>query len=36
MRLIEISERIAINGVTGSGRELRDRVGADADAILRL
>jgi hypothetical protein len=35
-RLIEISDTIAINGVPVSGRELRERVGADADAILRL
>jgi hypothetical protein len=36
VRLIEISDTIAINGVPISGRELRERVGADADAILRL
>ena len=36
VRLIEISDTIAINGVVVSGRELRDRVGADADPILRL
>ena len=36
VRLIEISDTIAINGVAVSGRELRDRVGADADPILRL
>jgi hypothetical protein len=36
VRLIEISDTIAINGVPLSGRELRERVGADADAILRL
>jgi hypothetical protein len=36
VRLIEISETIAINGVAVSGRELRERVGADADAILRV
>jgi hypothetical protein len=36
VRLIEISDTIAINGVAVSGRELRERVGADADAILRL
>src|SRR6266513_90960 len=36
VRLIEISDTIAINGVPVSGRELRERVGADADAILRL
>jgi hypothetical protein len=36
VRLIEISDTIAINGVPVSGRELRERVGADADAILQL
>src|SRR5439155_581115 len=36
VRLIEISDTIAINGVPVSGRELRERIGADADAILRL
>jgi len=36
VRLIEISDTIAINGVSVSGRELRERVGADADTILRL
>jgi hypothetical protein len=36
VRLIEVSDTISINGVTVSGRELRDRVGADADAILKL
>jgi hypothetical protein len=36
VRLIEISDTIAINGVPVTGRELRERVGADADAILRL
>ena len=36
VRLIEISDVIAINGVQVSGRELRERVGADADVILRL
>jgi hypothetical protein len=36
VRLVEISDTIAINGVAVSGRELRDRLGADADAILRL
>lgn len=36
VRLIEISDTIAINGVQVSGRELRERAGADADAILRL
>ena len=36
VRLIEISDTIAINGMPVSGQELRQRVGADADAILRL
>ena len=36
VRLIEISDTIAINGVPVSGQELRQQVGADADAILRL
>jgi hypothetical protein len=36
VRLIEIADTIAINGVPVSGRDLRDRVGADADAILQL
>ena len=36
VRLIEITDTIAVNGVAVSGRELRDRVGADADSILRL
>jgi hypothetical protein len=36
VRLIEISDTIAINGVPVSGRELRERLGADADAILKL
>jgi len=36
VRLIEISDAIAINGVQVTGRELRERVGADADTILRL
>ena len=36
VRLVEISDTIAINGVAVSGRELRDRLGADADTILRL
>jgi hypothetical protein len=36
VRLIEISDTIAINGVPVTGSELRERVGADADAILRL
>jgi hypothetical protein len=36
VRLIEVSDTIAINGTVVTGRELRERVGADADAILRL
>ena len=36
VRLIEISDTIAINGVQVSGRELRERLGADADTVLRL
>ena len=36
VRLIEISDTIAINGVPVSGRELRERVGGDANAVLRL
>jgi hypothetical protein len=36
VRLIEIADTISVNGVVVSGRELRDRVGADADAILKL
>jgi hypothetical protein len=37
VRLIEIAEgAIAINGTTVTGRELRERVGDDADVILRL
>jgi hypothetical protein len=36
VRLIEVSDTISINGVAVTGRELRDRVGADADAILKL
>jgi hypothetical protein len=37
VRLIEISEGvIAINGVPVSGQELRERVGDDASAIVRL
>jgi hypothetical protein len=36
VRLIEVGETISINGVIVTGAELRDRVGADADAILRL
>jgi hypothetical protein len=36
VRLIEITDTIAVNGVPVTGVELRQRVGADADAILRL
>ena len=37
VRLIEVSDGlIAINGTPVTGRELRDRVGSDADAVLRL
>jgi hypothetical protein len=37
VRLVEISDgAIAVNGVAVSGRELRERLGADADAVLRL
>src|SRR5262245_29171179 len=36
VRLIEIADAISINGTTVTGRELRDRVGDDADDILKL
>jgi hypothetical protein len=36
VRLIEVSDAISINGVVVTGRELRERVGADADTILKL
>lgn len=36
VRLIEVSDAIAINGEVVSGRELRDRLGSDAEAVLRL
>jgi hypothetical protein len=36
VRLIEVSDTIAVNGVVVTGRELRDKVGGDADDILRL
>lgn len=37
VRLIEVSDGIiAINGTPVTGRELRDRLGNDADAVLRL
>ena len=36
VRLIEISDAVAINGAHVTGSELRERLGADADAILQL
>jgi hypothetical protein len=36
VRLIEISDIVLVNGTPVSGRELADRLGADADAVLRL
>jgi len=36
VRLIEISDTISINGTVVTGRELRDRVGDDADDVLKL
>jgi hypothetical protein len=36
VRLIEVSDAIAVNGVVVSGRELRDSLGSDADLVLRL
>ena len=36
IRMIEISDTISINGVQVTGRELRERLGTDADTILRL
>ena len=36
VRMIEISDTISINGIQVTGRELRERLGADADTILRL
>ncbi|HSC26324.1 MAG TPA: hypothetical protein VLD67_03565 [Vicinamibacterales bacterium] len=36
VRLIEISDTIVVNGVPVTGRELRDRIGPDADLILRV
>jgi hypothetical protein len=36
VRLIEVTDTIAINGVVVTGAELRDRIGADADAIVKL
>lgn len=36
VRLIEIADTISINGETVTGAELRKRVGAEAESILRL
>ena len=37
LRLVEVTAgTVAINGDVVTGRELRDRLGADADAVLRL
>jgi hypothetical protein len=36
VRLIEIADVISINGTVVTGRELRERVGDNADAILKL
>ena len=36
IRLIEISDTIAVNGTQVTGRELRERLGADADTIVKL
>jgi len=36
VRLIEVSDAISVNGVVVTGRELRERVGSDADTILKL
>lgn len=36
VRLIEVTDTIAVNGVVVTGGELRDRVGADTDAIIKL
>ena len=37
VRLVEVTAgTVAINGDVVTGRELRDRLGADADAVLRL
>ena len=37
MRLVEVTAgTILVNGAVVTGRELRDRLGADADAVLRL
>jgi hypothetical protein len=36
VRLIEITDTIAINGTPVTGRELRERLGGDADGVLQL
>lgn len=36
VRLIEVSDAIAVNGTVVTGAELRERIGSDADAILQL
>jgi hypothetical protein len=36
VRLIEVSDSVSVNGVVVSGKELLDKIGADADAIIRL
>jgi hypothetical protein len=36
VRLIEVGDTISVNGVVVTGRELREKVGDDADDILRL
>ena len=36
VRLIEVSDTIAINGTVVTGGELREKLGSDADAILQL
>jgi hypothetical protein len=36
VRLIEVSDTIAVNGTVVTGRELRERVGEDADDMLRV
>jgi len=36
VRLIEVSDTISINGTVVSGRELRDRLGDEADAVIKL
>ena len=36
VRLIEVSDTVSINGVVVSGRELQDRLGTDAESVLKL